>query len=303
MVINEARHLGAYILTLSGGDPCLRKDLFEIIDYARLMSFEIRLQTSGVYSFDGKNIVSIPIEFLEKFNENIGPKDKIVYSLLGLKESHNYMTTIEGSFDIVFESIKKTLEHHIFTEVHTVVTSLNFRELEAMLKVLEENNVNSWHLLRLVPQGRCLDNMDINLNIKQFRELQQTLINLHSEKVEIHFGHNIDKRYWLDPSMPIHSCPIGRDKILIRPNGDVTYCAAIKTKASGNVRAVYLDYYWNDSWDAGNYRLFQSDKFPGFLKGKCHDCSIVKECRGGCIAQRIHTYGWIEQGPDPMCFK
>jgi len=302
-LIDEAQDLGAYILTLSGGDPCLRSDLFEIIAYARNKSFEIRLQTSGVYSFYGMNIISIPVEFLEKFKENIGPRDKIVYSLLGLKENHEYMTTIKGSFDIVFESIRKTLEYNIFTEVHTVVTSLNFRELNLILKVLEEKKINSWHLLRLVPQGRCLENKDINLSKEQFRELQQVLLTMHSEKIEIHLGHNIDKRYWLDESMPIQSCPIGKDKMLIRANGDISYCAAIKRMSHENMRKVSLSYYWNDSWDAQNFNLFHEDRFSTFLKGKCHDCPIVKKCRGGCIAQRVHAYGSIEQGPDPMCFK
>jgi radical SAM protein with 4Fe4S-binding SPASM domain len=302
-VIDEAQELGAYILTLSGGDPCLRSDLFEIIAYARNKSFEIRLQTSGVYSFYGMNIISIPVEFLEKFKKNIGPKDKIVYSLLGLRENHEYMTTIKGSFDVVFESIKKTLEYGIFTEVHTVATSLNFRELNSILKVLEEKHVDSWHLLRLVLQGRCLENVDINLNREQFRELQQTLLTMHSEKVEIHLGHNIDKRYWIDESMPIHGCPIGKDKMLVKPNGDVIYCAALKKRPAGNIRAVSLNYCWNESSDALDFGFFQGSKFPTLMKGKCHDCPIVKECRGGCIAQRVHLYDGMEQGPDPMCFK
>lgn len=302
MVINEAKYLGAHILTLSGGDPCLRKDLFEIIKYARSKSFEIRLQTSGVYSFDDKNIVSIPIEFLKKFKRNIGPKDKIVYSILGLKDTHEYTTTIKWSFDKVLQSIKKTKDYKIFTEVHTVATRLNFKELPLILKILEENNVDSWHLLRLVPQGRCLENMDLTLNKDEFRELQKTLLTLNSKKVQIYLGHNIDKRYWLDESIPIKSCPIGRDKILVRANGNLSFCAALKRKAELNIRIFRLKYFWEESWDAKNYQHLQKI-IPKFLKGKCETCSILTLCRGGCAAQRIHEYNDIGQGPDPMCFK
>ena len=302
MLINEAKELGAHILTLSGGDPCLRNDLFEIIKYARSKSFEIRLQTSGVYSFDNKNIVSIPIEFLEKFKENIGPKDKIVYSLLGLKNSHEYTTSINESFNIVLESINKTRAHNIFTEVHTVVTSLNFKELPSILKILEENKVNSWHLLRLVPQGRCLENMELNLNREQFRKLQKTLLTMKSKKVKIHLGHNIDKRYWIDESMPIKRCPIGRDKILVRVNGDLSFCAALKRRAELNIRLFRLKYFWEESWDAKSYQHYQKI-ITKFIKGKCKTCPILKSCRGGCLAQRMHKYNDIGQGPDPMCFR
>ena len=303
MVITEAKELGAHILTLSGGDPCLRSDLFEIIEYARSKSFEIRLQTCGVYSFDNKPIISIPVEFLEKFRKNIGLKDKIVYSLLGLEKSHESTTEMKGSFALVLKSIKKTRAYNIFTEVHTVATTLNFEELDSILKILEKNKVNSWHLLRLVPQGRCLENMELVLNKEQFRQLQKTLLTLTSKKVEIYLGHNIDKRYWLDESMPIRSCPIGQDKILIRPNGDVSFCAALKRKATENIRIHRLRYCWEKSWDARNYKLFH-EIGAKFIKGKCHCCSIVDRCRGGCLAQRVHEYGpKIDQGPDPMCFK
>lgn len=303
VLIDEAKELGAHILTLSGGDPCLRKDLFEIIKYARNKSFEIRLQTSGIYCFDNKNIVSIPIEFLKKFKKNIGPTDKIVYSLLGLKDSHEYTTTIDGSFNTVLESINKTRDNNIFTEVHTVVTKLNFKELPLILKVLEENRVNSWHLLRLVPQGRCLKNRDLLLNKKDFREVQETLLILKSEKIAIHLGHNIDKRYWLDDSMPIIACPIGQDKVLIRANGDMTLCAALKRKTAYNAKIFRLKWYWEKSWDAKNFRLFREGDCYNFLEGKCKTCSILKFCQGGCIAQRICEYNDIGQGPDPMCFK
>lgn len=299
----QAKSLGADIFTISGGDPLLRYDISEIIDLARKQEFKIRLQTAGAYDF-GKGLVSIPEHFLDFYLKDLGARDKIIYNIMGVNETHDKITSNKGSFNKVIESIRKTKGKNIFTEVHTVPNALNYKEIPEIALRLNGENVNRWHLLRLVHQGRCKSNPKLIMNKAQSRKLQKTLIKLSQNnfRLKLKLGHNIDKRFWSDKSFPVHSCNIGREKILIRANGDLTYCAALKYSKFGNVRDNSLKYFWNEHPAIVSFRKFIKHDYK-MLKGKCSHCDIKNSCKGGCIAQRLYSYNDLIKGPDPTCHK
>lgn len=302
-LINQAKNLNAEILTLSGGDPVLRKDLNQIIKHARHNDLEIRLQTAGAYIIN-EEVKSIPEQILESFSKNMRLNDKIVYSILGLKAVHDLTTGINKSYEKVLESIKKTKERGIFTEAHTVITSMNYKNLNELKEILEDNDIDSWHLLRLVPQGRSENHPEIMLNKKMFKKFQDDLSSLMEEeqKMKIELGHNIDYRFWINRSIQAQHCRIGSDKILIRANGDATYCAALKYDNAGNIRNNSLDYLWNQHPFIKELRNFLEKDFNK-LSGECGSCDMLNDCRGGCIAQRIYEHQDLYKGPDPLCIK
>jgi len=211
-LLAQAKGLGACIFTISGGEPLLRNDLKEIIGCAREKNFQIRLQTSGTYNF-GNGFVSIPDSFLDFYATDLNFGDKIVYSVHGLGSTHERITKVKGSFRLVMESIKKGVSNDVFTEVHTVVNALNYKEIPKIASDLEKIGVNSWHILRLVPQGRCEKHPELIMDAKEFKTLQEILIDLTKENhgMKIYLGHNVDKRYWSNDSFPIESCNLGKN--------------------------------------------------------------------------------------------
>ncbi len=303
-IINQTKSLGGYIFTLSGGDPILRADLFDIIRYARSSDFEIRLQTSGVYDFGNGEIVPISESQLDLFLENMNPNDKLVYSILGLQSTHDRITSINGSYDLAMESIRRTKNRGINVEVHTVPNKINYKEIPQLADILEANKIDIWHLLRLVPQGRVIDHPELEFTKKQFKKLQEILIFLskRNSKMKLKLGHNIDRRYWSDSSYSATQCKIGEDKMLIRANGDITYCAALKYDNFGNIRDHSLAYFWNDHPFVKEVRLFLNSDFRK-VKGKCSSCDILTDCLSGCVAQRLYTHGELKKGPDPLCYR
>lgn len=300
--IDQAKLLGAHILTLSGGEPLLRKDLFEIIAHARENDFEIRLQTSGAYDF-GHGLEAIPAEMLTRFLPDSSPQDKIIYSILGLDDAHDQLTSTPESYNLVMKSIHRTSLLHIPIEVHTVPNKLNYQQMLPLAEILNQAGVDSWHLLRLVPQGRCTDHPELTLNKTQFQELQESLsaISKKDLKMKLILGHNLDRRYWSDDNCPASSCAIGEGKLLIRADGKVTYCAALKYHRFGNIQEHNLDYFWNQHPKIQEFRHFLAQEYAQ-MKGKCHDCDILPQCKGGCIAQRLYCSEDLLQGPDPLCY-
>ncbi len=302
-IIEQTKSLGGHILTLSGGEPLLRPDLFEIINHAKTRNFEIRLQTSGAYKTE-TGFAPISESHLNLFLQNINPNDKLVYTVLGLQSTHDRITLIDGSYDLVIESIRRTKAKEINVEVHTIPNALNYKEISQLAGILDAEKVDSLHLLRLVSQGRCKNREDLELSKEQFQELQEELIELPKKNsgVKLKLGHNIDRRYWSDDSYPAAHCQIGEDKMLIRANGDVTYCAAIKYDSFGNIRNHSLSYFWNEHPFVKEARLFLDSGFHK-AEGKCRSCDILDDCRSGCIAQRLYHHKELKRGPDPLCYR
>jgi radical SAM protein with 4Fe4S-binding SPASM domain len=118
--------------------------------------------------------------------------------------------------------------------------------------------------------------------------------------MKLNLGHNIYRLYWLDNSKPSTRCQIGEDKFLIKANGEVTYCAALKSDRFGNIRDNALSYFWNEHPFVIEARSFLGSGFRE-MNGKCNTCEILEDCRGGCIAQRLYEYNELRRGPDPLC--
>src|SRR5258708_19622261 len=94
-LLNEIGAAGIHTLRLTGGEPLLRKDLFEILQRANTTSFKrIILQTNGL--------------LLKKLHKDINasPITKVAVSIDGLKESNDLIRGIQGYFDLGVEGIK-----------------------------------------------------------------------------------------------------------------------------------------------------------------------------------------------------
>lgn len=304
-IIDQAIKLGLESVILTGGEPLLRKDIEKVIKYLRKNKIFIKIISSGFFINKGRP-TSISNKFLDFFRKNLSKNDIIAFSILGNKKIHEKINRTKGSFDIVSDSIRKTKEAGIKVGVQTTITTFNQKQLDEIKEFLIERKINNWHLLRLVVQGRCEKNPELELNEKEFKILQKKLIKISKEKLpfKLTISHNLDRRYWENSSYPIQECSIGKYRLFFRSNGEITYCCAIISKPNfGNVREKSLEYFWYNHPFIVNTRNFLEGK-KNSIKGKCHTCDISAQCRGGCIAQRLYKYNNdLYQGPDPLCYK
>jgi len=94
-LLNEIDALGIHSLRLTGGEPLLRKDLFEVLSKANTSNFKrIIMQTNGL--------------LLKKLHKaiNDSPITEIAVSIDGLKESNDKIRGIRGYFDLGIEGMK-----------------------------------------------------------------------------------------------------------------------------------------------------------------------------------------------------
>jgi len=307
--------IGKPVLELSGGEPILHPNIYEIASYGKGKGFKIKLYTAAIAQ-GGKGITA---DDVEQWSNILDKDDEVIISVEGATEqTHERMTAVKGHFRIVMDSIDLFQRYNINVTAHCTPTKINYKEIPQLVDLLDEKLVRGVAFLRLVPQGRALKNIDkLMLTKEEFVDLQTIITEewkageQHPERVvKVRWGCPIDFRHLLYPvdKKPCHG---GRDTIVVRPNGSFHPCPAwkeIKEMSLGNLRSESLGHIWLDSEVLNLFRSFT----PNDLQGECCWCASKTICGGGCPAQRIlvnlkrgitNKRALLAVGPDPLCFK
>jgi radical SAM protein with 4Fe4S-binding SPASM domain len=301
-IVKELSELGGKILEISGGEPLLYPGLHDLCRYASNLDLEVRVYTSGVHPTFEKRLQeldSTEIEGLKRVGVN-----RIIFNLEGASSgTHEKITGVAGTHDLVIKSLRNAKAAELWTGVHFVPMKPNFRELPKVAGLCSALGVNELALLRFVPQGRGRTNRKwLELSQAQFEEVLCSAANLMKEYTELNIrvGCPMDFLSFIEPSLEPHRCKAGRCTCVISPNGEVLPCPGFKNAhefVAGDVNVEPL----NAIWQKG-FRTLREFK-PAEISGSCHDCDFLTVCGGRCAAQRAIAYGSIYKGPDPACPK
>jgi len=338
-LIREARDLGATVLSLSGGDPILVKNVYDVVDYAIRYGFErVLFYTTGIHAqfkpiswqdmFAGHwSNIDVGCNgmydgYLNVFKHIPGAMDKLtfIYSLEShLRTVNDYLMGTPGAYDAIVWGIGNTIRAGFKVEVHMVPMLPNWHHVANMYGMCSAMGVSKLSLLRFVPQTRgYANNRQLALNAAEFTELQYTidnLITINNPRVELRAGCPIDFRHTVFPKYPekMHPCHAGTDLILVRPHGDVHPCAAWKTlPETDNVRDKSLQEIWENGEVFLALRKYHEGGWRD-IQGACASCKYQASCKSGCPAQRMHALklsgmrptstikDLYVDAPDPLC--
>ena len=219
-IIDSASKLNTEVLSISGGEPFLHEGLLEIVRYAKEKGIMVYVYTSGIMLNNAGGVESIRQELLQKLHSLA--VDKIIFDLPAMNEIiyNKFMGTV-GYQKFVFDSIYKTQNVGIYTEIHFVPTKINVGEIESILEFAEKARVNKVSFLGLVPHGRASDNMqELVLNTNENEELKLKLETLVSDKIRIGIP--------LQRENVEYCCYAGKNKLCVRYDGKVFGCEAFK---------------------------------------------------------------------------
>lgn len=153
-VVDDAVTLGAKTVSLSGGEPFLREDIVEIVDYIQCKGLKLRLYSSGIYS-DGDSYSSIPTTLLDAVR---GKLDALIFNYEAI-DAELYaiiMGTEAANLAMLDETIHRAIALGIPVEAHLVPMHCNYHRIPDVLSKLYSMGVSNVSFLRLVPQGRVL---------------------------------------------------------------------------------------------------------------------------------------------------
>lgn len=219
-VVDDAKALGAKSVSLSGGEPFLREDIVEIVDYIHAKDLKVRVYSSGIYSENGK-YTPIPTTLLRGIQ---GKTEALIfnYEATSFELYATIMGTKASNLNLLDETINRALALGIPVEAHMVPMHCNYSQIPAVLRKLYAMGVQNVSILRLVPQGRVLENRaQVELSAEEEKKLHQILAfckETYQDKI----------RLGLPFSAKRASCGTGTKKLTVRYDGYVFPCEAFK---------------------------------------------------------------------------
>lgn len=291
-LLREARGLGARRVFFTGGEPFLRKDILQLIEYAAVeLGLELVVLTNGTL-FD-KGLV----EALAKV-----PRLLLQVSLDGPDPATHDAIRGEGSFEKTLAGIRLLKDHGIEPVVATTVMRENSGDLPKMGKLLTGLGVKSYHLLWVHEKGRAAEN-----SIKGDPGLLEVMRGLREEAA----ARGIVVDNWEDyrarvagkRGRKIDGCHACFEELCVDSSWDVYPCAALKGDPSflmGNAREG-LRAVWEGSPLGREFRALSVSALE-----RCRGCALRHFCSGGCRCQAYFarkkdgSRGDL-RAPDPYC--
>ena len=154
------------MINITGGEPLVRKDLFEIMAYANNLGYPWGMTTNGIL-VDEKVVEQMAKTHM--FGVSV--------SLDGLKETHESFRRVPGSFDKIINGLKLMLANPIIKDVQvtTCVNKKNIDQLDDLYELMKEIGIKDWRIIEVDPIGRAKDNDELLLDKEGYRRLLQYL--------------------------------------------------------------------------------------------------------------------------------
>ncbi|WP_371658527.1 mycofactocin radical SAM maturase [Streptomyces sp. NBC_00280] len=283
-VIDELEAMQVFYVNIGGGEPTVRADFWELLDYATAHHVGVKFSTNGV---------RITPEAATRLARNDYVDVQI--SLDGATADVNDAVRGAGSYATAVRALENLAAAGMRNfKISVVCTRHNIPQLDAF-KALADRFGAQLRLTRLRPSGRGADVWDdLHPTAGQQRELYDWLL-AHGDNVLT--GDSFFHLSAYGEALPgLNLCGAGRVVCLIDPVGDVYACPfAIHDEfLAGNVREPGgFSGVWRDS------ELFRRLRTPQH-GGACASCAFYDTCKGGCMAAKFFT-GLPLDGPDPEC--
>jgi [mycofactocin precursor peptide]-tyrosine decarboxylase / 3-amino-5-[(4-hydroxyphenyl)methyl]-4,4-dimethylpyrrolidin-2-one synthase len=283
-LVDEFQAMQVFYVNIGGGEPTVRRDFWEILDYATAHDVGVKFSTNGS-------------RITEQTAARIAGNDYIdvQVSIDGASPTVNDAIRGPGSFATAVRALERLAEAGARSfKISVVITRDNVAELDD-LEALADRIGARLRLTRLRPSGRGADVWDrLHPTAAQQRRLYDWLRE-RGEKVLT--GDSFFHLSAYGDALPgLNLCGAGRVVCLMDPIGDVYACpfAIHDAFRAGNVREPGgFTKVWRTS------ELFQELRRPHH-GGACASCSHFDSCHGGCMAAKFFT-GLPLDGPDPEC--
>jgi mycofactocin radical SAM maturase len=284
-VIDELRDLQVFYVNIGGGEPTIRSDFYELIDYSVAQGVGVKFSTNGSTINPARAARLAGSDYVD-----------VQISIDGADEATNDAVRGVGSFAMA----RRAMDHLATAgfgpfKISVVVTRQNVAQLDAFADLADGYGAQL-RLTRLRPSGR---GADVWHELHPTNEQQVDLYRWLLDRPDVLTGDSFFHLSALGESLPgLNLCGAGRVVCLIDPVGDVYACPFVLHSEfkAGQVRDPGgFTRVWRQS------PLFLSLREPTSA-GACASCGSYDACQGGCMAAKFFT-GLPLDGPDPECVK
>jgi heme d1 biosynthesis radical SAM protein NirJ len=311
-VMDDLKGFRVPVLILSGGEPLLRPDIFEIAARAKAMGFYTALSTNGTLITEDNIEQIAAIGF-----------DYVGVSLDGIQETHDRFRRLDGAFDLSMHGIRLCKARGIKVGIRFTLTQDNAHDLPGLLQLMEDEQLDKFYLSHLNYAGRGNKNRKDDAFHRTTRDAMDLLFDTcwryqregkHKEFVTgnndadgVYLLHWVRRRFPGDAQLEAHV----RAK-LEQWGGNASGVNVANIDNLGNVHPDTM--WWNYNLGSVRERPFStiwtdvSDPIMAGLKasprrigGRCGSCAYFAICGGNTRVRAWQTSGdpWAE---DPACY-
>ncbi len=279
-LIDDLTALRVFQVNIGGGEPFIREDFPDLLDYCHKKGLVTCVSTNGtvIDSDISRRLSSMDLLYLQ-------------VSLDGVDEETNDRIRGEGTYRKILNALDSLASHKVRFSINTVLTRTNYDQLED-LRALAGQYGAELRVSRFRPSGRGKSSKsDLGPAPEQLEGFAEWLEGHDLVRTGDSFfcltsDHRRDKG--------LDMCGAAKMTCCVSPDGKVYPCAFLQEPPflSGNVRKDSI----KDIWD--NSHVFR--QFRNIDVKSCVNCYRFDVCRGGCPAMAYHTYHDINM-PDPEC--
>jgi AdoMet-dependent heme synthase len=262
-LLEQLADAGVFFLTISGGEPLVRSDCFEIITYARSLGFNVKLKTNALLICQG--------EAARLRELNVEQIQISVYS--HRPEIHDAITKVPGSLRRTLAAIRRLRSQGLKVTIANVLMKSNHHDSEGVRLLAQELGAHYTLDPTITPM------MNGHTGVLELRVSSTELRSVFNNSNLV--GEVAD---FCAPPPPVddgvldgYSCSAGHTSCYINPQGDVYPCVQFPLPC-GNVRRKPFAVIWKNSPQLSEVRSIRGRDLP--TCSSCHHLGACTRCPG-----------------------
>ena len=298
-VMDEIASFSKPVIILTGGEPLLRPDLFDLAAYGSAKGLRMVMATNGTLLTE-EIIQKLKASGIQRISISIDGPDA---------ETHDAFRKVKGSFEGSLRGIEMAKKGSLEFQINTTITQVNLHLVPKILNLAVTLGAVAHHIFLLVPTGRGKDLKDQEISALDYEKTLHWFYE-QIDKVPLQLKATCAPHYYrivrqrakkegkkfapkasgLDAMT--RGCLGGISFCFISHVGQVQPCGYLELNC-GNVREKPFHQIWATSEAFHHLRNFEG------YKGKCGRCEFRKVC-GGCRARAYETSG-DDMAEEPYC--
>lgn len=298
-LLDQITQVGNPIIILTGGEPLLRPDIFEIAEYGTQKGLKMVMAPNGTL-ITSRNAKQMSEAGIQRISISLDGADQ---------ESHDKFRGVKGAFEGALWGIEFAKNEGIEFQINTTITKTNLKEIPKILELAVRLEAVAHHIFLLVPTGRGKYIVDQEITAQEY---ESTLNWFYDQRETVplqlkatcapHYYRILRQRAKQEGktvSFKTHGldavtrgCLGGTGFCFISHRGIVQPCGFLDVNSGDVTKTSFYD-IWHKSDVFLNLRNFNN------LKGKCGACEYKNVC-GGCRARAFEATGDM-LAQEPLC--
>ncbi len=295
-LVRRLGEAGVPLLFVSGGEPFVRRNFWEIVEEAHAQGMRLVVSTNctTITRDVAKRLKSLGVDF-------------VATSLYGPAGFHDAMVGVPGTRDKVVEAVRILREEGVGVALKTAVSKQTWPHIYDLIQEAKDLDAGLIYLCDLITSGRSEGEEDDRISIEQWRELADFIIDdIASGEAGIEYDigampsfipyaaekfmeRGMDVKRGLERLQTVSACPVGKGHMNINSEGGVMPCQFAQDWTVGDIREMTVE--------EAVGKLFEFAEME--TDGACGDCEYTRICRG-CRTKAFHESG-DPMGVDTTC--